>query len=71
MFEELVREVILLIERTEGRSRSRAHTSQVSFEHAVHVILLDLWKSIHSLPVSKECSISFEVHLRHLKISTY
>ena len=57
MFEELVREVILLIEKTEGRSRNRKHTAQLSFEHAVHVILLDLWKSIHSLPV-RECLIN-------------
>ena len=57
MFEELVREVILLIEKTEGRSRNRAHTAQESFEHAVHVILLDLWKSIHSLPI-RECLIN-------------
>lgn len=57
MFEELVREVILLIEKTEGRSRNRTHTARLSFEYAVHVILLDLWKSIHALPV-RECSIN-------------
>jgi len=57
MFEELVREVILLIEKTEGRARNRTHTAQLRFEHAVHVILLDLWKSIHSLPV-RECLIN-------------
>ena len=57
MFEELVREVILLIEKTEGRSRKRKHDAQLSFEHAVHVILLDLWKSIHSVPV-RECLIN-------------
>ena len=57
MFEELVREVILLIEKTEGRSRNRTHNARLSFEHAVHVILLDLWKSIHALPV-RECSIN-------------
>ena len=57
MFEELVREVILLIVKTEGRSRNRTHTAQLNFEHAVHVILLDLWKSIHSLPV-RECLIN-------------
>ena len=57
MFEELVREVILLIERSEGRSRSRTQTAQVRFEHAVHVILFDLWKSIHSLPI-RECLIN-------------
>ena len=57
MFEELVREVILLIQKTEGRSRNRTHTAQLSFEHAVHVILLDLWKSIYSLPV-RECLIN-------------
>ena len=57
MFEELVREVILLIEKTEGRSRNRTHAAQISFEHALHIMLLDLWKSIHSLPV-RECLIN-------------
>ncbi|NCV67788.1 MAG: hypothetical protein EBW61_08400 [Rhodobacteraceae bacterium] len=57
MFEELVREVILLIEKTEGRTRNRTNTAQIRFEHAVHVILLDLWKSIHSLPI-RECLIN-------------
>lgn len=57
MFEELVREVILLIEKTKGRTRNRTNAAQISFEHAVHVILLDLWKSIHSLPI-RECLIN-------------
>ena len=57
MFEELVREVILQIQKTEGRSRNRTHTAQLSFGHAVHVILSDLWKSIHSVPV-RECLIN-------------
>lgn len=57
MFEELLREITLLIQKTEGRSRNRTQTAQVSFEHAVYVILLDLWKSIHSVPV-QECLIN-------------
>jgi len=57
MFEELVREVILLIEKTEGRTRNRTNTAQISFEHAVRVMLLDLWKSIQSLPI-RECLIN-------------
>ena len=57
MFDELVREVTLLIEKTEARSRVRTHNAQISFEHAVHVILLDLWKSIHSVPL-RECLIN-------------
>ena len=57
MFEELVREVTLLIVKTEGRSRNRTQTAQLRFEHAVYVLLLDLWKSIHSVPV-RECLIN-------------
>lgn len=57
MFEELIKEVIKLIEATEKRARSRAFGPQKNFEHAVKVILLDLWKSVKSIP-EREVSIN-------------
>lgn len=56
MFTALVQETIKRIEATEGRSRSRKVQDQVHFEHAVKLLLLDLWKSVHSIP-NRECSI--------------
>lgn len=56
MFTELVQETIKRIEATEGRSRSRKAQDQVHFEHAVKLFLLDLWKSVKSIP-NRECSI--------------
>jgi hypothetical protein len=57
MFEELIKEVIKLIEATEKRASSRALGPQKNFEHAVKVILLDLWKSVKSIP-EREVSIN-------------
>ncbi len=57
MFTDLVEETIKRIEATEGRTRSRDTKAQASFEHAVMLLLLDLWKSAYSIP-ARECSIS-------------
>ena len=57
MITELIAEVVKRIEATEGRSRSRDDNAQASFEYAVALLLIDLWKSVHSIPV-RECSIS-------------
>ena len=54
---ELVKETISKIENYETRSRSRGSKAQVNFEHAVKVILFDLWKAEHSTP-RRECSIN-------------
>ena len=48
MFTDLVEETIKRIEATEGRTRSRDAKTQASFEHAVMLLLLDLWKSAYS-----------------------
>ena len=57
MIAELIKEVIKRIEASEGRSRSRKAEDQPRFEHAVHVLLTDLWKAVKSTPV-RECSIN-------------
>ena len=57
MFDELVEEVTRRIEATEGRERSRRQTDQQCFEHSVKVTLVDLWKSVRSIPLA-ECSIN-------------
>ena len=57
MIDELIKEVIKRIEASEGRSRSRKAEDQPRFEHAVHVLLTDLWKAVKSTPV-RECSIN-------------
>ena len=57
MITELIAEVVKRIEATEGRSRSRDDNAQASFEYAVALLLIDLWKSVHSIP-DRECSIS-------------
>ena len=57
MLDELTQEVIKRIEASEGRSRSRKAEDQPRFEHAVHVLLTDLWKSVKSTPI-RECSIN-------------
>lgn len=56
MFHDLVKETVKRIEAKEGRARSRAAKQQASFEHAVRLFILDLWKSVHSVPV-RECSV--------------
>lgn len=53
MFEELIKEIIKLIEASETKSRSRTESAQINFEHAVGVILLDLWKSVKSFPAGE------------------
>jgi len=54
---ELTKEVVKLIEASEGRSRSRTVDEQLRFKHAVHVLLTDLWKAVKSTPI-RECSIN-------------
>ena len=43
MISELTQEVIRRIEATEGRERSRRQQDQLRFEHAVSIVLVDLW----------------------------
>ena len=57
MIDELIKEVIKRIEASEGRSRSRTTDEQQRFEHAVYVLLADLWKAVKSTPI-RECSIN-------------
>ena len=57
MIAELTKEVIKRIEASEGRKRSRTADEQLRFEHAVHVLLTDLWKAVKSTPI-RECSIN-------------
>ena len=57
MFEELLREITLLIEGTEVKLRKRSQAAQLKFEHAVRTILLDLWNSVYSIP-PRECLIN-------------
>ena len=57
MFSEITQEVIKRIEVSEGRARSRKLDDQLRFEHAVNVLMLDLWRSVHSTPVA-ECRIN-------------
>ena len=54
---ELTTEVITLILTVEGRSRSRTANEQLSFQHAVRVLLIDLWKAVKCTPI-RECSIN-------------
>ena len=53
---ELIKETISKIENYETRARARNPKAKVNFEHAVKVILLDLWRSEHSTP-RRECLI--------------
>ena len=57
MFDELVKELISRIEGTEGRNRSRNDVAQKHFNHAVSVLVTDLWKACKSYPVA-ECLIN-------------
>ena len=57
MIDELIREVTKRIEASEGRSRSRKAEDQPRFEHAVYVLLTDLWKAVKSTPI-RECNIN-------------
>ena len=55
--DELTQEVTKRIEASEGRFRSRKAEDQLRFEHAVRVLLTDLWKAVKSTPI-RECSIN-------------
>ena len=57
MITELIEEVTRRIAASEGRKRSRTTDEQLRFEHAVHVVLVDLWKAVKSTPI-RECSIN-------------
>tara|TARA_B110000027_G_C16022996_1_gene257224 strand:- start:11 stop:652 length:642 start_codon:yes stop_codon:yes gene_type:complete len=57
MLDELTQEVIKRIEASEGRKRSRTANEQLRFEHAVHVLVTDLWKAVKSTPI-RECRIN-------------
>ena len=54
---DLVSEITKRIEGIENRKRSRDPTAQLSFEHAVRTIIIDLWKAAHSIPI-RECLIN-------------
>ena len=54
---ELTTEVITLILTAEGRSSSSTANEQLSFEHAVRALLIDLWKAVKCTPM-RECSIN-------------
>lgn len=53
MIEELISETILRIEATEDRARSRSTVAKIHFDHAVRHMLIDLWRSIKSMPVAE------------------
>ena len=57
MFDELVKELIARIEGAEGRTRSRNVLTQKHFNHAVRVLVTDLWNACKSYPVAK-CRIN-------------
>ena len=54
---DLVSEITKRIEGIENRKRIRDPTAQLSFEHAVRTIIIDLWKAAHSIPI-RECLIN-------------
>ena len=53
MIEELIAETTSRIEATEGRRRSRRTVAKIHFDHAVRHILIELWKSVKTLPASE------------------
>ena len=55
--EDLISEMSKRIERIETRKRSRYPKAQLSFEHAVRTIIVDLWKATHCVPI-RECLIN-------------
>ena len=55
---DLVKETISKIENYETRARARNSKTQVNFEHAVKVILFDLWKA--SFPAIDLLALSAE-----------
>jgi len=50
MIEELIAETISRIEATEARERSRSTVAKIHFDYAVRHIIIELWKSIKSIP---------------------
>ena len=46
VMDELIKEVSKRIEASEGRSRSRTADERLRFEHAVRLLLIDLWKAV-------------------------
>jgi hypothetical protein len=52
-FEDLKDEIIALIEATELRTRSRKAENKLYFDYAVRQILIDLWKSLRSIPAGE------------------
>jgi hypothetical protein len=53
MIEELMAETISRIEAIEGSERRRSTVAKIHFDHAVRHILIELWKSVKTLPVSE------------------
>ena len=53
MIKELISETISRIEATEARKRNRSTKAKVHFDHAVSYILIELWKSVKTLPTSE------------------
>jgi hypothetical protein len=53
MIEELIAETISRIEAIEGSERRRSTVAKIHFDHAVRHILIELWKSVKTLPVSE------------------
>ena len=50
MIEELITETISRIETTEARERSRSTVAKIHFDYAVRNIIIELWKSIKTIP---------------------
>lgn len=55
--DDLISEISKRIEGIETRKRSRDPKAQLSFEHAVRTIIIDLWKESHCIPI-RECLIN-------------
>ena len=53
MIKELISETISRIEATEARDRGRKIDDKLRFDHAVRYILIELWKSVKTLPASE------------------
>ena len=57
VIEDLISEMSKRIEGIETRKRSRDPKAQLSFEHVVRTIIVDLWKATHCVPI-RECLIN-------------
>ena len=51
MMEELISETISRIEAVEDHSSGRSTVAKIHFDHAVRHLLVELWKSVKSLPL--------------------